>query len=95
MDVGEKIIAKYTNKSRNYETYFEFFCWSIIKINFSKDRNICSKFALEREMSLFQIFQCFYEAEKIMAISTNILKFITILQFSQMQLIFEINISKE
>ena len=30
-----------------------------------------------------------------MAKSTNILKFVTILQFSQMHLIFEINISKE
>ena len=32
---------------------------------------------------------------KIMAKSTNILKFISILQFSQMYLIFEINVSKE
>ena len=30
-----------------------------------------------------------------MAKSTNILKFITILQFSQMHFIFEINVSKE
>ena len=32
---------------------------------------------------------------KIMAKSTNILEFASILQFSQMHLIFEINISKE
>ena len=56
MNVSEKIMTKYMNKSKNYETYFEFFCWSIIKINFSKDRNIYSKIAFEREMSLFQIF---------------------------------------
>ena len=56
MNVGEKIMAKYMNKSKNNETYFEFFCWSIIEINFSKDRNISSKCALEREMSLYQIF---------------------------------------
>ena len=56
MNVGEKIMAKYMNKSKNYETYFEFFFWSIIEIYFSKDRNICTKFALESEMSLFQIF---------------------------------------
>ena len=47
------------------------------------------------EISLFQIFYCFNEAEKIMAKSTIILEFINILQFSQMHLIFEINIWKE
>ena len=59
MNVNEKSMAKYMNKSKNYGTYFEFFYWSIIKINFSKDRkdrDICSKFALVIEMSLFQIF---------------------------------------
>ena len=53
MNVNEKIMAKYMNKSKTYETYFEFFCWSIIEINFSKDRGICSKFAFLIEMSLF------------------------------------------
>ena len=43
-------------KSKNYETYFEFFCWSILEINFSRDSGICSKNALVIEMSLFQIF---------------------------------------
>ena len=31
-----KSMAKYMNKSKNGETYFEFFCLSIIEINFSK-----------------------------------------------------------
>ena len=64
MNVNQKIMAKYMNNSKNYETHFEFFF-------------------------------CFNEAEKIMAKSTNILEFISILQFSQMHLIFEINVSKE
>ena len=37
MNVNEKIMAKYMNNSKNYETYFEFFCWANIEINLSKD----------------------------------------------------------
>ena len=43
MNANEKIMAKYMKKSKNYETYFEFFCLSILEINFSKDSSICSK----------------------------------------------------
>ena len=52
-ECGSKMMAKYMNKSKNFETYYEFFCWCLIEINFSKDRNICSKLALEREISLY------------------------------------------
>ena len=44
------------NKSKNYETYFEFFYWANIQINFSKDRDKSSKYAFVIEISLFQIF---------------------------------------
>ena len=33
-----KTMAKYMNKSKTYQTYFEFFCWSIIEFNFWKDK---------------------------------------------------------
>ena len=54
MNVNQKIIAKYMNKSKNYETYCEFFCWAIIEINLSKDRSKSSKFAFVIEISLIQ-----------------------------------------
>ena len=36
MNVNQKIMAKSMNKSKYYETYFEFFCWANIEINLSK-----------------------------------------------------------
>ena len=38
MNVNQKIMAKSMNKSKNFETYFEFFYWAIFEINFSKYR---------------------------------------------------------
>ena len=35
-NVNQKIMAKSMNKSKYYETYFEFFCWANIEINLSK-----------------------------------------------------------
>ena len=32
MNVDQKIMAKYMNNSKNYEAYFEFFCWANIQI---------------------------------------------------------------
>ena len=43
----------------------------------------------------FRYFLYGNEGEEIMAKSINILEFIGILQFSQIPLIFEINVSKE
>ena len=43
MNVNQKIMAKNVNNSKNYETYFEFFCWANIEINFSKDWGNSSK----------------------------------------------------
>ena len=37
MNVNQKIMAKYMNNSKNYETYFEFFCCANIEINLSTD----------------------------------------------------------
>ena len=51
-----KIMAKYMNNRKNYETHFQFFCWAIFEINVSNDRDNCSKFALVIENSLFQKF---------------------------------------
>ena len=34
--LNQKIVAKSMNKSKYYETYFEFFCWANIEINLSK-----------------------------------------------------------
>ena len=44
------------NKSKYYETYFEFFCWANIEINLLKDGSKSSKKAFVTEISLFQIF---------------------------------------
>ena len=44
------------NKSKYYETYFEFFCWANIEINLSKAFWQSSKKAFVIEISLFQIF---------------------------------------
>ena len=43
MNVTQKIMAKYMNNSKNYETYFEFFCWANIENNLSKDGGKSSK----------------------------------------------------
>ena len=43
MNVNQEIMVKYMNNSKNYETYFEFFCWANIKINLSKDGSKSSK----------------------------------------------------
>ena len=44
------------NNSKNYETYFKFFCWANIDINLSTDEGKSSKCAFVIEISLFQIF---------------------------------------
>ena len=31
MNLNQKIMDKYMNKSKNYEAYFELFCWAIVK----------------------------------------------------------------
>ena len=67
LNVNQKMMAKYMNNGKNYETYFEKFHY-------------------------FKYFYCFNEAEKNM---DRGLEFISILQFSQMHLIFEINVSKD
>ena len=83
------------NNSKNQETCFKFFCWANIEINLWKDGGKSSKSAFVMEISLFQIFLLLQWSWKNMTKSTNILEFISILQFSQMHPIFEINISKE
>ena len=41
------------NKSKNYETYFESFCWDIFKITLSNDRSKYTKFVFVIEILLF------------------------------------------
>ena len=43
MNVNQKFMAKYLNNSKNYETYFVFFCWVNIEINLSKEGGKSSK----------------------------------------------------
>ena len=56
MIVNHKIMARYMNKSKKYETYFEIFCSAIFEINLSKEEDKSSKFAFMTEISLFRIF---------------------------------------
>ena len=67
----------------------------LLRLTSQKTGIYVPNFLWREKCHYFKYFKCFNEAEKIMAKSRNILKFITILQFSQMHLIFEISISKE
>ena len=62
----KKIMAIYINKSKNYETYFEFFYWAIIEIHFSKDRGYMFQICFaDRNVIIFNISNASMKLKKM------------------------------
>ena len=93
--MSTKNYGVWINKYKKYEAYFKLFKWAAIEINSSKGKGKSSKFALQQKFHNFTYFLCFNEEDKIMTKYIITLEVIVILQFSQIHLIFEINITKE